>query len=273
MNRFTYSILILIALSGCAVKPVQGPEPQSKAGRPFREQVTAFSLNPAGATPKGWSPLIILRDKKPTNYRMVRDKQRIVLHAHADGASSALMHEVMLDPEQQPWLHWEWKIKGPVTTEEKVRSPAERGSPVRIVLGFDGDKDALPFSEQILFDTAKLITGHDFPYATLMYVWAENLPPGTVVPSRHSSRIRMVVAESGSAGVDSWRSLSRNVVEDFERAFGEKPGRLLGVGVLTDDASGEATEAWYGDIVLSSRPTPAAPRSHPGNSLILTKSK
>jgi hypothetical protein len=59
----------------------------------------------------------------------------------------------------------------------------------------------------------------------------------------------MVVASSGAAGVGKWQSLSRNVLEDFRRAFGEEPGMLTDVGVLTDtDNTGGSAEAWYGDI-------------------------
>jgi hypothetical protein len=59
----------------------------------------------------------------------------------------------------------------------------------------------------------------------------------------------MVVASSGASGVGAWQTLSRNVVEDYKRAFGEEPGKLTGVAVLTDtDNTGEKTESWYGDI-------------------------
>ena len=61
----------------------------------------------------------------------------------------------------------------------------------------------------------------------------------------------MVVAARGVDGVGEWRDFTRNIVEDFEKAYGEKPGKLIGVGVLTDtDNTGEAVEAWYGDIRL-----------------------
>ena len=60
-----------------------------------------------------------------------------------------------------------------------------------------------------------------------------------------------MVAESGPDGLGEWREFERNIVEDYEKAFGEKPGRLIGIGVLTDtDNTGETTEAWYGDIHL-----------------------
>jgi hypothetical protein len=63
------------------------------------------------------------------------------------------------------------------------------------------------------------------------------------------------VAASGPEGLGQWRHFTRNIVEDYERAFGEKPGRLIGVGVLTDtDNTGETVEAWYGDIRLQREP-------------------
>ena len=59
----------------------------------------------------------------------------------------------------------------------------------------------------------------------------------------------ILVASSGAGGVGKWQTLSRNVLEDFCRAFGEEPGMLTDVGVLTDtDNTQSSAEAWYGDI-------------------------
>ena len=200
-----------------------------------------------------------------------------MLHARAEGASSGLMQQVQADPMQQPWLEWQWKISKLVTTADNTQRATE-DSPVRIILGFDGDKDNLPFADQILFETAKIVTGYDFPYATLMYIWENKAPVGTVIRSTHSSRIRMMVAEQGSEGVGKWRNFTRNIVDDYEKAFGEKPGKLIGVGVLTDtDNTGETVEAWYGDIrLLRQRGILTAEESRPegaGSSLVIGQSK
>lgn len=209
-----------------------------------------FSANPAGGLPGGWEPLIILRTKKQTRYQLVNSDSRTVLHARAESASSALMQQVSIDPVKQPWLHWQWKISGLLKSADNTQRATE-DSPVRIILGFDGDKDTLPFADQILFETAKVVTGHDFPYATLMYIWENKAPVGTVIRSTHSGRIKMMVAAQGQKGIGEWRNFTRNIVEDYEKAFGEKPGKLIGVGVLTDtDNTGETVEAWYGDIHL-----------------------
>jgi hypothetical protein len=60
-----------------------------------------------------------------------------------------------------------------------------------------------------------------------------------------------MVVENGLNTVDQWRDFTRNIVEDFQKAYGEKPGKLIGIGVLTDtDDPDETVEAWYGDIRL-----------------------
>jgi hypothetical protein len=62
----------------------------------------------------------------------------------------------------------------------------------------------------------------------------------------------MIVAESGAAGVGAWRSYQRNIAQDFERAFGEKPGKVLGFALMTDtDNTGETSEGFYGALRLS----------------------
>lgn len=246
MTRFIASLALLLSVAGCGSfqttpsqdKPVPAPA------------LSVFSSNPIGGIPDGWEPMILLRNKKPTQYKLVTEDDMTVLHARAESASSGLMHKVDIQPQQQPWLHWRWKINSLVKSADNTKRATE-DSPVRIILGFDGDKDSMPFTDQVLFETARVMTGYEFPYATLMYIWENNAHVGTVIGSTYTSRIKMMVAESGSGGIGEWREFTRNIIEDYEKAFGEKPGRLIGVGVLTDtDNTGETAEAWYGDIQL-----------------------
>jgi len=54
------------------------------------------------------------------------------------------------------------------------------------------------------------------------------------------------------------------VVADYQQVFGEAPGNIIGVGVLTDaDALKINLEAWYGDITLASTSARAAPAANP----------
>lgn len=250
MKRFIIPLGLLLSLAGCASQRAS-VKPDAPVARAHADAtLSVFSSSPAGGLPEGWEPMILLRNKKQTHYELVSKDNATVLHARADSASSGLMHKVDINAQQQSWLHWSWKITSLVSSADNTNRATE-DSPVRVILGFDGDKDTMPFTDQVLFETARVMTGYEFPYATLMYIWENNKPPGTIIGSTYTSRIKMMVAESGSDGIGEWRSFARNIVEDYEKAFGEKPGRLIGVGVLTDtDNTGESTEAWYGDIQL-----------------------
>jgi hypothetical protein len=101
-----------------------------------------------------------------------------------------------------------------------------------------------------------MLSGQVMPYATLMYVWENRLPVDTIISNAFSGQIKLVVAGSGpKAGLGRWRSFERNYVDDYRRAFGATPGRLIGVGIMTDtDNTGERIEAFYGDIALKRAP-------------------
>jgi hypothetical protein len=246
---------LLIAVTGCASDGSSGLK-SSSSDDAQDIKIAPFSANPVGNVPAEWEPMIIQRNKKMTEYQLVADEGRSVLHARAASASSGLMHKVDIDPMMQRELHWQWRISRLVEDADNYDRTRE-DSPARIILGFDGDKDALPFADQIMFETAKLVTGRDFPYATLMYIWGRKAPVDTVITNARSNRVKMIVAATGREGVGQWHALSRDIVADYERAFGEKPGRLIGVGVLTDtDNTGETVEAWYGDIDLQRRAMP-----------------
>lgn len=250
MNRLLALLAILLSATGCATSTSERAHVPAARTTSSDATLSAFSSSHAGELPQGWEPLVILKNKRPTAYQLVDSDSRTVLHARAESASSGLMHKVSIDPETQPWLHWQWKIANFPASQDNTQRATE-DSPVRVILGFDGDKDSLPFADQILFETARVVTGHDFPYATLMYIWGNEAAVNSVIRSPHSGRIKMIVAENGEAGLGEWRQFARNIVEDYEKAFGEKPGRLVGVGVLTDtDNTGTTVEAWYGDIAL-----------------------
>ncbi|TWC62759.1 DUF3047 family protein [Herbaspirillum sp. SJZ099] len=240
-----------LALAGCAGQKQAPLSPEAAARQARLDRALAlFSANAPGGLPAEWEPLALARKKKSTDYLLVEKAGRTVLRAYANKASSGLRHQVNIDINKKPWLSWSWKTSALIPSADNTQRETE-DSPVRIVLAFDGDHDKLSLMDTILFDTAKLLTGHELPYATLMYIWENKAPAGSVIANSRTGRIQMLVAESGPVNVGQWVEYKRNVVEDYEKAFGEKPGRLIGVGVLTDtDNTGQKVEAWYGDIRL-----------------------
>jgi len=71
------------------------------------------------------------------------------------------------------------------------------------------------------------------------------------VRNKYTSRIKMIAVESGRANLGRWLQESRNVEEDYRRLFGEEPGKVVSVGIMTEADAGErALEAYYGDIAF-----------------------
>jgi hypothetical protein len=241
------AIPIVVLLTGCAAAPIVDAPAAA---------ITPFSAG--GATlPKGWQPLIINRTKTPTEYRLARDPvtREIVLHAKADAAASGLRQQLDVDPVAWPVVRWRWRVVDLIVGADNQDRYSE-DSPVRLMLFFDGDKSALPIKEQMMMETARLLTGQELPYSTLMYIWENRFPVGTVLPNSFTSQVKLFVVGSGpDVRLGQWKDFERNYVEDYRRAFGASPGRLIGVGIMTDtDNTGERIEAFYGDIELKRAP-------------------
>ncbi len=242
-------VLIPALLHGCA------PLPSAPTGLVALPYVTTFSYNqPGDGVPHGWQPWTLSRFKQPTEYRLVKEDGKTVIRARASSSASGLTHPLNLDPAEYPLLQWRWKVDQLIAQADNTRKSTE-DAPVRLVISFEGDLDRLSFDDRLFFDHIRVFTGQQLPYATLMYIWENRLPRDTVISNPHTSRIKMVIVESGRDRVGTWREESRNVYEDFKLAFGEPPGRITAIGIMTDtDNTGDNVHAYYGDIVFKRVP-------------------
>jgi hypothetical protein len=234
----------LLALAGCASVSKAPAEIALPYVRLFSES------EPGDALPGGWRLWTLSKFKKSTEYTLVETDGRTAVSAKADASASGLVHPLDIDARQYPLLSWQWKVDDLIKTADNTTRHLE-DSPVRVVVSFAGDMDSLSLHDRMFFDNVRLMTRQQLPYATLMYIWENRAPRNSVLPNLHTSRIKMVVAESGREKVGVWQDITRNVYEDYKRAFNEEPGRITSIAVMTDtDNTGENAHAWYGDIVF-----------------------
>lgn len=243
------TILACATVAGCARPPTTpfgaGLAPTSIA--PFSASA------PDGRVPRGWEPYVLRRDKRPTHYATASVDGRTVLRAHSDGAATGLRCLVDIDPWQAGRLRFSWMVQL-VDPRLTVSDPRIDDAPARVILAFDGDLRRLPLRDLMFYEQVELFTGQRLPYASLMYVWDAQTPRDTVVHYARSSRIRYLVIDGSPGALGHWRFHERDVVEDYRRTFGEDPGPIRSVGVLTDsDDLGVPVTAWYGDITLNRR--------------------
>jgi hypothetical protein len=182
----------------------------------------------------GWKHQPLSKLKRDTVYTVATDAQRgAVLRASADGSASLYVAALKAGVAPPATLSWDWKTDALVPGADN-RDKSLEDAPLRVLAAFGGDVATLPEEEQKRFKRAQSLSGRQPPFAVLMYIWTDKVAVGSVIPSAHTSQVKMVAVASGAGGVGAWQSVKRNLADDYRRAFGAEPGPVLGVGVMTD---------------------------------------
>ena len=241
--------------TGAVPPPADASSATAALDAPPAPHVLPFSTTALGGSPAGWRPYAVRRDLKPTRYAVVRDGERHVLHARAAASATGLRCAVHIDPAATGHLQFSWRVRD-VPQRADVAAAEHDDCPARLILAVGGDDTRLPLRDRLFFEQVELFTGQRLPYATLMYVWDGGRHAVESVHRNHrSNRIQYLTVESGAQRAGRWLHYERDVVADYQRVFGEAPGPIISVGVLTDaDALKTNLEAWYGDITLGLRP-------------------
>ena len=243
----------LVACAGLSRDSVQDESGQvlSFDQLPAQEELPKFSAETArDGMPVGWHFYRIAPYKKNTVYRLENYQGRTVLSANSKTSASGLAIKLRPRQTQNLWLKWEWKAITSIPEADNTERYHD-DAPLRILVAFDGNKSKLALKEKMAFEMASLISGQEMPYATIMYIWSGKSPVNSVLDNAHTSRIKMIVVDSGWEGLGDWRKHEQDLATDYKRAYGENPGEVIGIALLTDtDNTKSETRALYGDIEL-----------------------
>jgi hypothetical protein len=231
--------LALLGLQACSQMP-RHPSPVSYAGK------------------TNWQPedqlkwdLVKIPGKVTTQYSVVKLNQKSTLMANALSSASMLRKDLRIEPSQLGQLSFSWQVQKLIENADMALRDQD-DSPVRLVLAFDGDRSLFSAKNAMLSELSHAVSGRPMPYATLMYVWCNQRPVESIILNPRTDRIRKLVIESGGNRLGQWLSYERNVRADYEKAFGEPPGALIGIGIMTDsDNTRSHAQAWYGTIQLN----------------------
>jgi hypothetical protein len=249
MHPFSTGALVLLAsiLTGCALPPATPPSLLEKSTR-------VFNANDKMA----WES-VSFPGKVRTAFSQQRHDGRDSVQADAKGSVSMLRQRLRVPSDDLGQLNFSWQVETLLPGAD-MAEPGRGDSPVRLVLAFEGDRQTFSARNAMLSELSHALTGEPLPYATLMYVWSNRHPVGTVIVHPRTDRIRKIVVDSGPQHLRQWRHHQRDLRADFERAFGEAPGALQALAIMTDsDNTRSQTRAWYGQIRLSE---PLNPPSH-----------
>jgi hypothetical protein len=145
--------------------------------------------------------------------------------------SFSLQRDISVSPVDFPYLTWEWKAdKLPSRGDVRRRDRNDQGLQVLVA-----------------FEDRKVIS----------YIWDSAAPGGTVTDESvgwpFALAIKVMVVKSGEADLNRWVIERRNIYEDYERMFHEKPSRVKGIRLQANTQyTKDTSEGFIGQIVFSS---------------------
>lgn len=216
--------------------------------------LTACASSAPPSEADGWHA-VTLPGKAATRYGRAHKDGRPAWHAQADRSASLWRRHWRVEPAALGEVRFSWWVPEPLPGAD-FQVAGLTDAPAQVLFAFDGDHARLPARTRMQFDLAETLTGERPPFATLKYAYGNDpAQVGRVIVHPRTDRIRTLVLDAGTAHARHWREHRRNLAADFQRAFGEAPGPLLSVALLTDgDNTAQQTSAWYGPIDMAPAP-------------------
>jgi len=234
MSLRGFAAVSLLVLAGCAGQPQLARE--GSYDRPD----TLF--DPARAIQQDWITMPLAQDgeTRETDYRIASYQDRLSIRAEGQRSATGLALALDFDAEACPYLEWDWRVE----TLQEGANPYERplddaAASILVMFGDPGD------------------LGAPRAVPTLRYLWTiAAVPEETIIdsPSRPGV-VRSVVVQGGVESPLAWASERRDLVADYQAAFGSLPKeRVRAVVLFTDnDQTQQPVVAHYGPARLLCR--------------------
>lgn len=209
-----------------------------------------FSSRKAGEAVTAPFRIISLPKVLPNQFDFVAEDGRTVLKSVSAASAGSVGIPLASPAATHRQLNWQWRVSNVVSAADMDRKSGDDFA-ARLYVFFDVPMESLTFFERTRIRLARMFFSADVPTAALCYVWDNKQSPGYARFSPYTSRVRVIVLQSGSANAGKWISESRDVAADFRQAFGTVAPAITGVAVGNDtDQTRESAVAWFGDIVF-----------------------
>jgi hypothetical protein len=195
-------------------------------------QLAVILLNPAnwgsGRPPADWQIKVV--HGKP-EISSCADGAGSCLHLRSLKSSFGLEREVDVDPYENRYLTWRWKVTA-LPSGGDFRHASTDDQAAQVLVGFADRR-------------------------VLTYIWDSTAPKGTMqnassIPLLH---IHAVVCESGPAETNRWVPEARDVAADYEHAYGKAAPHVKGLRIqINSQHTGSMAESYFGEVIFRSKP-------------------
>jgi Protein of unknown function (DUF3047) len=201
------------------------------AGLAHTSQLAVIVFNPeswiAGRTPPEWHVKV---NHGRADIDSCSDGAARCVRLKSADSSFGLERAVDVDTRATPYLMWRWKV---------TQLPA------------GGDFRRAATDDQ----AAQLLVAFADRHV-LSYIWDSTAPQGAAESAGAHFLIHVyaIVCESGAAQTGKWLPEARNVVADYEKAYGKPAPRVKGLRLqINSQHTGSVAESYFGEVVFRSK--------------------
>jgi hypothetical protein len=208
-----------------------------------------------GQVPEGWK---LKKVKGYTSSRVsagwAREDGIKGVKLESYGSLTFLQKKVSIDLEQFPIVTWRWKVD---TVLEGIDERTIQGDdhPIRIFFVFEPDnsKQSLWFriKRALILD---MIHGHPVGGRFTEYLWSSYLESGEIINDPSKPKQKLMVVEGGNDRIGKWIEYKKNLYEDFLELYGERPRKLIFIGIINDtDITQKKATSYIADLRFHTR--------------------
>lgn len=206
-----------------------------------------FEQDSVGQLPSRWYNRDVIRkandpeEAKLFNYTIEEENGNKYLHyehTKARHLNFPLLEREGVNIHETPILSWKWRVN-------KIPKGGNE----------DTNSNDVAASIYVAYNMGRVALFKKVP-KSIRYTWSSTLPEGTEL-SKFFGNQKIVVVESGEDEMGKWIRFERNIVEDYERMFGDRaPKRPMAILILSDADDTKSTAiADYDDIKLKPKIT------------------
>jgi hypothetical protein len=195
-----------------------------------------------------WDPLVFPKVQEHTRYSAESLNGETFLKAESHASASGLIRKGVYSVAQYPKVRFRWKIDRVYRNGDEHK---KRGDdyPIRVYVVFAYDPEKAGTWEKLSYESYRMLYGEYPPHSSLNYIWANRAPVGALLPSPYTARSMMKVLQSGNARAGEWVTQEVNVLDDYQKAFGELPPDQASIAIMNDsDNTGEASVSYVGTL-------------------------
>ena len=191
-----------------------------------------------------WAPVVFPEIDRHSQYHVEQTGDGHVLVATSNNSASGIRYIREFNVATYPLVSWRWKVEN-IYAGGDLTSKSGDDAPMRVYLMFKYDPEKASLAERVMYGLAKIFYGEYPPHSSLGYVWSNKQHGENILTSPYTEKVKLIIVESGEAGVGQWRSEQVNIVEDYARAFGTLPPATAAIAIMNDsDNTGESSTAY-----------------------------